>query len=251
MNLSHVERYFADFLSVMESGEAISLYSESENRYPVPSRIRLPDNLFIIGTVNIDETTYMFSPKVLDRANTIEFRVDAEDMERYFEGPRRVWPESLVSRGAEMAAGFLNMSRTVSGTASNDEECISVLLLFFNELQKLGAEFGYRSAHEISRLFGQLRRVDKAMADDDIIDIVLMQKLLPRLHGARRRICPVLEKMAQLCVNDANPGFEQDFLKSDMAGLAKYGIKYPMSLEKICRMHSNAVEHGFASYAEA
>jgi 5-methylcytosine-specific restriction enzyme B len=34
----------------------------------------LPPNLYIIGTVNIDETTYMFSPKVLDRAFTLEFR---------------------------------------------------------------------------------------------------------------------------------------------------------------------------------
>ena len=35
--------------------------------------LNLPDNLFTIGTVNVDETTYMFSPKVLDRANTLEF----------------------------------------------------------------------------------------------------------------------------------------------------------------------------------
>ena len=66
MNLSHVERYFADFLSAIESGEEIPLYGEDRT-------LKLPDNLFIIGTVNVDETTYMFSPKVLDRANTIEF----------------------------------------------------------------------------------------------------------------------------------------------------------------------------------
>ena len=66
MNLSHVERYFADFLSAIESGEEIPLYGKDET-------LELPSNLFIIGTVNVDETTYMFSPKVLDRANTIEF----------------------------------------------------------------------------------------------------------------------------------------------------------------------------------
>ena len=66
MNLSHVERYFADFLSAIESGEEIPLYGNND-------KLTLPDNLFIIGTVNVDETTYMFSPKVLDRANTIEF----------------------------------------------------------------------------------------------------------------------------------------------------------------------------------
>ena len=66
MNLSHVERYFADFLSAIESYEEIPLYGNNES-------LNLPDNLFTIGTVNVDETTYMFSPKVLDRANTIEF----------------------------------------------------------------------------------------------------------------------------------------------------------------------------------
>jgi 5-methylcytosine-specific restriction protein B len=48
-----------------------------------PPSIKLPKNLFIIGTVNIDETTYMFSPKVLDRANTIEFRLTEKDLEDF------------------------------------------------------------------------------------------------------------------------------------------------------------------------
>src|SRR5690606_32630707 len=75
MNLSHVERYFADFLSIMETKESIQLYSghdrDSGNK-SIPKKIYWPENLFIIGTVNIDESTYMFSPKVLDRANVIE-----------------------------------------------------------------------------------------------------------------------------------------------------------------------------------
>src|SRR5690606_12776113 len=63
MNLSHVERYFADFLSAMESKEGIPLQPhKAENG--VPEKLEIPKNLFIIGTVNIDETTNMFSPKV-------------------------------------------------------------------------------------------------------------------------------------------------------------------------------------------
>ena len=53
MNMSHVERYFADFLSAMESGDYISLHSVQEEISGVPSRLSLPANLFIIGTVNI------------------------------------------------------------------------------------------------------------------------------------------------------------------------------------------------------
>jgi len=83
MNLSHVERYFADFLSVMESKGEISLFAEGTVNNGVPAKLILPSNLFIIGTVNIDETTYMFSPKVLDRANAIEFRITKYEIKNF------------------------------------------------------------------------------------------------------------------------------------------------------------------------
>ncbi len=89
MNLSHVERYFADFLSVMESKDDKGFLLHSDEvrtdtaNNSIPNTIRLPKNLFIIGTVNIDETTYMFSPKVLDRASVIEFRVTKDEMKTY------------------------------------------------------------------------------------------------------------------------------------------------------------------------
>ena len=61
MNLSYVERYFADFLSHMETPDLKFVLDG------YPGVLRYPENLFVVGTVNIDETTYMFSPKVLDR----------------------------------------------------------------------------------------------------------------------------------------------------------------------------------------
>ncbi len=69
MNLAHVEHYFADFLSAMESGEELSLHDGADD--DVPARLPIPGNLFVVGTVNMDETTYQFSPKVLDRAFTL------------------------------------------------------------------------------------------------------------------------------------------------------------------------------------
>ena len=80
MNLARVEHYFSDFLSALESGEPIPLHEdeavedgESESGPQVPRELRVPGNVLFTGTVNVDETTYMFSPKVLDRAFTIEF----------------------------------------------------------------------------------------------------------------------------------------------------------------------------------
>ena len=81
MNLAKVEYYFSDFLSAMESGSEMVLHDAGDgvtaeikgDELPIPERLRVPPNLFFTGTVNVDETTYMFSPKVLDRSNVIEF----------------------------------------------------------------------------------------------------------------------------------------------------------------------------------
>ena len=106
MNLSHVERYFADFLSVMESKGEISLFAEGTVNNGVPANLKLPSNLFIIGTVNIDETTNMFSPKVLDRANTIEFRVTREEIAGFLNSNKDIDMSGLTSKGASMAENF-------------------------------------------------------------------------------------------------------------------------------------------------
>ena len=102
MNLAHVERYFADVLSGMESELRDPAEPRVERRGVAarePSmltRLPFPPNLLVVGTVNVDETTYMFSPKVLDRANTIEFRVATEDLQAH--GGRRVADRAGTAR---------------------------------------------------------------------------------------------------------------------------------------------------------
>ena len=104
MNLAPVEQYFAEYLSVVESRKADEngnittdpiLKKSKEDWYRVLTReltddddvrnrfledgICIPQNLIVIGTVNMDETTFSFSRKVLDRAMTIEMNeVDLE-----------------------------------------------------------------------------------------------------------------------------------------------------------------------------
>ena len=93
MNLAHVERYFSDFLSGFESGEPVlpnlELGSDGAWRERVGERaiIELPTNLLVIGTVNVDETTYMFSPKVLDRAFTFEVRTTTSELSESLRKP--------------------------------------------------------------------------------------------------------------------------------------------------------------------
>ncbi|MBK8819747.1 MAG: AAA family ATPase [Saprospiraceae bacterium] len=253
MNLSHVERYFADFLSVMESQKEIPLYAESSVENGVPSKLKVPSNFFIIGTVNIDETTNMFSPKVLDRANTIEFRVTDKEMERFLNNISDIQMDVLTGKGAGMAKSFLEMAADKSFDSEDTTEINKILLKFFNELKKTGAEFGYRSASEILRLIKKLTVLDvhKELSTQDKIDIAIMQKLLPKLHGSRRKLCPVLETLGSFCVTENLNILKDVFVKDDFDFENHPDVQYRLSLEKIARMHKAAIDNGFASFAEA
>ena len=250
MNLSQVERYFADFLSVMESKEEIPRYAEGTVENGVPANLRLPSNLFVIGTVNIDETTNMFSPKVLDRANTIEFRVLKDEMEDFLDNLQDINMEALYSKGAAMAEDFLRMASNKSFETEDIEEIKNTLLKFFKELKKTGAEFGYRSASEILRLINQLTVLDESLSTDDKLDIAIMQKLLPKLHGSRRKICPVLNTLGRFCII-GDVKIEKEVFENEDFDFSASSILYPLSLEKIARMHKGAVENGYTSFAEA
>lgn len=251
MNLSHVERYFADFLSAIESKEEIKLHSGEEGELwnGVPPTIKIPENLFIIGTVNIDETTYMFSPKVLDRANVIEFRVSRDELSDFLENPADVDLDILRGQGASMAEEFVRIAGSNSAVYSKKDELKKELLKFFSELNTVGAEFGYRSAYEIQRFAALSEQLAKNWKVDDIMDAAVAQKLLPKLHGSRRKLEKVLFKLGDLCYAETAGECEDLFKKPETINYEK--ARYPISFEKIVRMHKGLVENGFTSFAEA
>jgi 5-methylcytosine-specific restriction protein B len=254
MNLSHVERYFADFLSIMESKDTLKLYSgsnrSSTDGLDITQQICWPKNVFIIGTVNIDETTYMFSPKVLDRANVIEFRITEEEIAEFLNNPGIPDLSKLSKQGANMAENFLDIAAT-SDTIKN-EELTNKLNLFFSELKKVGAEFGYRTASEIMQLVAKLKTLEPTIQNNVCLDIAIMQKLLPKLHGSRSKLVKVLIALASLCIEDKQKEeFIKNFenhLKNDFDGIE---VKFDISFEKLIRMYKNVLANGFTSYAEA
>ena len=148
MNLSHVERYFADFLSVMESGKEIPLHPNTKDweKCDIPANIKLPSNLFIVGTINVDETTYMFSPKVLDRANVIEFRLTEHDIRIFLDSFSSLDLDVVASNGMKMARDFIRYSSKKE--INKDDYYNNELLKLFVELKKIGAEFGFRTIIE-------------------------------------------------------------------------------------------------------
>lgn len=268
MNLSHVERYFADLLSALESDEPMTLHANVGEVDGVPPRLCLPANLFIIGTVNVDETTYLFSPKVLDRANVIEFRAGHAEMARALQSPQAVALDTLAGAGLPFAKLFVAAARAEAPDLSEDDHAglTAELLLLFDALSDAGAEFGFRAAAEIARFaahYGALRQHVEGWLDD-AIDAQIMHKLLPRLNGARSQLAPALWSLAVLCGERApgapsgDPALSAQLdaarrMSGDdpVALAARDGARYPRSLRKIARMWQALERNGFTSFMDA
>jgi len=211
MNLSHVERYFADFLSAIESGEEIPLYGENKT-------LKLPNNLFIIGTVNVDETTYMFSPKVLDRANTIEFNtlpafdymvsnMNSDDFKGNIDYLQSPLSDLNISN-----SNISDLEKILSTISYNDDNLWVMLareLTNFQEaLQGSGFDFGFRVINEILRFMVVAWKYENMPNEwgnwERYFDAQIKQKILPKLHGSEKAIGSVLTKLFNLCLVDRN-----------------------------------------------
>lgn len=216
MNLSHVERYFSDFLSAIESNEDLELHSNEDLKVP-PSKIKLTSNLMVIGTVNIDETTYMFSPKVLDRANTLEFLTQpaSDYMSKTPEYNIKGDIEYLLNPLSDLdlrkndineLKDMLNVVRT-----DNNKLIWGELTFYINEFQetlkKADFDFGFRTINEIIRFMIVAWKYEgqKEVWDnwERYFDAQILQKMLPKIHGSQRELDSVLKELRLLC-NETN-----------------------------------------------
>jgi MoxR-like ATPase len=155
MNLARVEHYFAPLLSAMEGRKGrLDIHAGRDPVDTVPPSIEWPENLFIIGTVNMDETTHPFSDKVLDRAFTFEFwDVDL---------PR--WRIAAQTRG------------------SPDEilgPVFEILTAFTAALAPARRHFGYRTCDEVLGFVSASPATDRIAA----IDAAVLAKVLPKVRG--------------------------------------------------------------------
>ena len=276
MNLSHVERYFADLLSAIESGEEIPLYEgeiRKTNGKDVPKKLSLPSNLFIIGTVNVDETTYMFSPKVLDRANVIEFRMEPTELATFLADPKAPKLADLDGKGTIFGEAFVNAAadKSITVPAAVKAEYEQEMLLFFDLLHQHSAEFGYRVAYEVAR-FIHFYKVLGGYGDEktgwfvDAMDAVIVQKFLPKLHGSRSKLEGLLWALAWACAEKYTNATDATLVAaSEAQDETKYGpevicrklkeqnksARYPLSFAKVMRMWRKLVRDQFVTFAEA
>ena len=218
MNLARVEHYFSDFLSALESGEDIPLHEsetiesgESKSSPQIPRRLKVPGNVLFTGTVNVDETTYMFSPKVLDRAFTIEF--DQVDLEGFTTGENSDDTPGLNLDGEQASLDLLPSSSSEGDDwkpsrsdwvkfSKESDGHQKALLMLHGLLAMQHRHFGYRVANEIAR-FVNLARDQAADADaagDAAFDLALLQKVLPKFHGTQQELESLLREIFHFAV---------------------------------------------------
>ena len=266
MNLARVEHYFSDFLSALESGEPIPLHESeeveegrTESGPMVPRHLRVPSNVFFTGTVNVDETTYMFSPKVLDRAFTIEF--DKVDLDGFTTGTHADQKAGLSLDGDD---GELQLTpyrkpgrddwRKFSKL--HDGRLHRTLLELHGILEEEHRHFGYRVANEIARFvdLAHEQSVDREAATEAAFDLALLQKVLPKFHGTQQELETILERLASAL--GATPS---DSSQDVPAGTSAAGpeastegraSRFPRTVAKIQRMLKRLEQRGFAAFIE-
>ncbi len=255
MNLSRVEYYFSDFLSLMETKKKPGNESYSERLFYDEffvrqedldrfGQLRIPPNLYVIGTVNMDETTFPFSKKVLDRANTLEFsEVDFTLMP--LKDLQPIESLNLDTRFFETEYLYLK-------DCLEDVEYINSINKSLNQMNKIltkaNLQIGYRVRDEIC-FYMTYNKKFNLLDENDAFDFEIMQKILPRIQGSSNQIFTVLIDLFRIATgqNYAN----EDGNVADLA--LKYvqnntEVKpYPRSARKIATMLGR-FEDGFTSF---
>lgn len=193
MNLARVEHYFAQFLSLIEQPferRHLQLFAagvaDAVDPYAPYRSLRLGGNLRFIGTVNIDETTHFFSPKVIDRASIATFerpdlRLGLGDSAR--REPQRIIPVHLDD--------FLSWIRP----PDREGAAVDLLVRIDEALRRSRLGLGFRRRDRILRYVASARGL---LGEDRALDLALLQNLLPALRPSAPRYRELLEELARL-----------------------------------------------------
>ena len=234
MNLARVEYYMSDILSAIEtrryeSGMIITDPLVSSANYGNDTfsagkygKVILPGNLYIVGTVNMDETTFPFSKKVLDRANTIEFSyVDLLSMPSF----STAIADKIIVTNEFLVSKYITLNDCDAADREYIGSVCTTLSRINSVLEIANAHIGYRVRDEI--VFYMLNNREADLLDDKVaFDNQIMQKILPRVQGSSESIKTMLGELLKICESE----------------------KYEASAKKINFMIKRYEEDGFTSY---
>jgi hypothetical protein len=254
MNLARVEHYFSDYLSVIETRERVGkeiktdpilreeILKTAKNKSEF-KEMGLPQNLYLIGTVNMDETTHAFSKKVLDRANSIEMNeVDLNWIKR---NEKSIEKLRNVSNDL-FETVYLNSSELNEENKKSILDEMNLLQQINKILEKADLHFAYRVRDEIA-FYLILNKSYELMNSYTAFDFQIVQKVLPRIHGSSERVQTVLVELLNLLEGKdfRSSSFEFSMLsgKFDLDNL-----KYKRASKKIIFMLKRFDDDRFTSF---
>lgn len=230
----------------------------------VPRKLRIPKNLFFVGTVNVDETTYIFSLKVLDRAFTIE--LDEVDLKGYGAGA------APAQQGNLSLAGFTGLGTSWRRPSQEDWVAFGELdggslraaLIDLNSLLSgWHRHFGYWVAYEIA-CFVRLAHDQSGGGVSEVsaaFDLAVLRKVLPKFHGTQQELEKALETLFGFAIAGTGDGPTAPLDLADWAPdagrLKPQGenswaskVRLPRTACKLWQMRRRLREQGFTSYIE-
>jgi len=224
MNLAPVEQYFAEYLSVIESrkfdsvkgeittdvliklddeviDEALdSLYSKDSEKEEIRNLkgqfkrdggMRIPPNLVVMGTVNMDETTFSFSRKVLDRA--MSFELNEVNLHAFLEGnPNKglkIEAERVIGSQAEAEDVYL-------GNKDVCDKVVAYLEAVNKRLDGTPFKIAYRTRNE-AMIYAVYRTI-KGVSLETALDEITHMKILSRIEGDKQKLGSLLEDLSRL-----------------------------------------------------
>ena len=272
MNLAPVEQYFAEYLSVVESRKCGEngvittdpiLKKSEEDWYRVLTAeltsdetirnlflkdgIAIPQNLIVVGTVNMDETTFSFSRKVLDRAMTIEMNeVNLYGgLENRYEQIGKLEAGNLIGTAVE-GVDIYNTNKAVCNTALKYLEAVNM------QLEGTPFKVAYRTRNEfllyVVNNLPYNKDKDGNELDENFVlaralDEITSMKILSRIEGDETKIGNLLDRLTTTVSEQLNAVSGKDYsAKKDEA--AK---EYSVSLAKLAEMKKR-LESGYTSF---
>lgn len=246
MNLARVEHYLPEFLSVFEKryrdgGRIVTppIFPSAPEPW---GQVYFSDNVFLVGTVNMDETTYPFSRKVLDRANTMEFNY----INLNYLPPRNSAPEALPAAWSALRPTYCRLPEFYSQDPKLFDKVIGVLQQLNAILEPGDFQVGYRVRDEVCLFV--LHGLEAGMTLETCLDFQVRQKILPRIQGSRSAVRSILTGIWNWATGESYSSDDPELVDRMSGAGQDHDILYPRTAAKVVGMIRRLEEEGFTSF---
>jgi hypothetical protein len=268
MNLARVEQYFAEVLSRIEDRkpQPNGGYRTAPLVWQIPKEddaawreVVIPENLAIVGTVNMDESTHDFSRKVLDRAFTIE--LSQVDLSQWSVNGARAAAASMWPATAwyPIAIELSELTNPTDKQRSEVERAIGALEAVNHLLKPAQLQVGYRTRNEVAFFLLHAEQIAEAFVDRegnpvDPLDLALQMKILPRIAGRSEAIRKCVSGLLGWATTELHVVSEEDVNAIveawETAGrpVSLPNSKYPRLAARLCLMWQRFAADGYTSY---